>query len=63
MEKNQNDKMLEVITSLLLRVTAIERVLQSEGLITRDRYIKEIKSCTQDMRLEQDKILNSKTLS
>lgn len=63
-EAKDFDKLLEAVVALSLRVTAVERVLQSEGVITRERYVEELQNCTDDATAimkamtSEDKILS-----
>jgi hypothetical protein len=54
------DKLYETVALLLLRVSAIERVLVKDGVITQERYCKEMESCTSDMNTLFDSMNVSK---
>lgn len=53
------NKLFEYVVALNLRVTATERVLQKEGVITRERYIKELESCTEEVKAMMSTVTSS----
>ena len=57
------NKLSEALISLILRVTAIERVLMEEGVITKERYTQELSSCTNEMQNNFLQSSNKKNLS
>jgi len=58
-DKKDINKLFESIVVLNLRVTAMERVLQKEGVITRERYVQELESCTEEAKTIMNTVSSS----
>ena len=60
MAKEEDYKeLLKLVLSNSLRITAMERVLQSEGVITRERYIEELKACAAETKSIEESLQRS----